>query len=76
MTSPHPACLFFNFPHFSEVHEKMEPSPLATERRPCLLLGRDNMALPPSLVSQIGYRCHPSLYTEGDPGEKVELVAG
>lgn len=34
------------------------------------------MALPASLVSQIGYRCHPSLYTEGDPGEKVELVAG
>lgn len=34
------------------------------------------MALPASLISQIGYRCHPSLYTEGDPGEKVELVAG
>ncbi|CAF88238.1 unnamed protein product, partial [Tetraodon nigroviridis] len=46
------------------------------ERRPCVLVGGDNMALPASLVSQIGYRCHPSLYTEGDPGEKVELVAG
>lgn len=50
--------------------------PLANERRPCVLVGRDNMALPASLISQIGYRCHPSLYTEGDPGEKVELVAG
>ncbi|XP_034089345.1 nucleus accumbens-associated protein 2-like [Gymnodraco acuticeps] len=50
--------------------------PLANERRPCVLVGRDNMALPASLISQIGFRCHPSLYTEGDPGEKVELVAG
>lgn len=54
----------------------MLPLPLANERRPCVLVGRDNMALPASLISQIGYRCHPSLYTEGDPGEKVELVAG
>ncbi|XP_015250746.1 PREDICTED: nucleus accumbens-associated protein 2-like [Cyprinodon variegatus] len=60
------------------IQEKLEllPLPLANERRPCVLVGRDNMALPASLVSQIGYRCHPSLYTEGDPGEKVELVAG
>lgn len=34
------------------------------------------MALPASLISQIGYRCHPKLYSEGDPGEKLELVAG
>uniref|UniRef100_A0A3Q0RCN1 NACC family member 2 n=1 Tax=Amphilophus citrinellus TaxID=61819 RepID=A0A3Q0RCN1_AMPCI len=60
------------------IQEKMEmlPLPLANERRPCVLVGRDNMALPASLISQIGYRCHPSLYAEGDPGEKVELVAG
>uniref|UniRef100_A0A3B3XA63 NACC family member 2 n=1 Tax=Poecilia mexicana TaxID=48701 RepID=A0A3B3XA63_9TELE len=60
------------------VQEKLEllPLPLANERRPCVLVGRDNMALPASLISQIGYRCHPSLYAEGDPGEKVELVAG
>ncbi|XP_029016467.1 nucleus accumbens-associated protein 2-like isoform X2 [Betta splendens] len=60
------------------IQEKMEmlALPLANERRPCVLVGRDNMALPASLISQIGYRCHPSLYTEGDPGEKVELVAG
>ncbi|XP_076003679.1 nucleus accumbens-associated protein 2-like [Genypterus blacodes] len=60
------------------IQEKVDmlPLPLANERRPCVLVGRDNMALPASLISQIGYRCHPSLYTEGDPGEKVELVAG
>lgn len=64
--------------HILPVPEKMEmlSLPLANERRPCVLVGRDNMALPASLISQIGYRCHPSLYTEGDPGEKVELVAG
>ncbi|KAM6954533.1 nucleus accumbens-associated protein 2 [Aplochiton taeniatus] len=60
------------------LQEKMEllSLPLVTERRPCVLIGRDTMALPASLISQIGYRCHPTLYTEGDPGEKVELVGG
>uniref|UniRef100_A0A8B9JLP4 NACC family member 2 n=1 Tax=Astyanax mexicanus TaxID=7994 RepID=A0A8B9JLP4_ASTMX len=50
--------------------------PLPLESRPCVLLRRDLVALPASLISQIGYRCHPKLYTEGDPGEKLELVAG
>lgn len=70
---------FLSPPDFNGlVQEKLEllPLPLANERRPCVLVGRDNMALPASLISQIGYRCHPSLYAEGDPGEKVELVAG
>ncbi|XP_047447131.1 nucleus accumbens-associated protein 2-like [Mugil cephalus] len=68
----------YGLPGNPYIQEKMEmlPLPLANERRPCVLVGRDNMALPASLISQIGYRCHPSLYTEGDPGEKVELVAG
>uniref|UniRef100_A0A3B4UB62 BTB domain-containing protein n=1 Tax=Seriola dumerili TaxID=41447 RepID=A0A3B4UB62_SERDU len=46
------------------IQEKMEmlPLPLANERRPCVLVGRDNMALPASLISQIGYRCHPSYH--------------
>uniref|UniRef100_A0A8C5EIW7 Nucleus accumbens-associated protein 2-like n=1 Tax=Gouania willdenowi TaxID=441366 RepID=A0A8C5EIW7_GOUWI len=72
-----------SLPHTEEELEEeyysameMVPLPLANERRPCVLVGRDNMALPASLISQIGYRCHPSLYAEGDPGEKVELVAG
>lgn len=70
--------LLFSLSLLAPVQEKLEmlPLPLANERRPCVLVGRDNMALPASLISQIGYRCHPSLYTEGDPGEKVELVAG
>ncbi|XP_054980083.1 nucleus accumbens-associated protein 2 [Sorex araneus] len=56
------------------VQEKPEPAPL--ESRSCVLIRRDLVALPASLISQIGYRCHPKLYSEGDPGEKLELVAG
>ncbi|KAE8582336.1 hypothetical protein XENTR_v10020084 [Xenopus tropicalis] len=48
----------------------------ALENRSCVLIRRDLVALPASLISQIGYRCHPKLYSEGDPGEKLELVAG
>lgn len=58
----------------SAVQEKPEPVPL--ESRSCVLIRRDLVALPASLISQIGYRCHPKLYSEGDPGEKLELVAG
>lgn len=54
----------------------MASMPLALESRNCVLIRRDLVALPASLISQIGYRCHPKLYTEGDPGEKLELVAG
>lgn len=54
----------------------MAAMPLALESRNCVLIRRDLVALPASLISQIGYRCHPKLYTEGDPGEKLELVAG
>ncbi|KAM9841086.1 nucleus accumbens-associated protein 2 [Aulostomus maculatus] len=55
---------------------EMAAVPLALENRNCVLIRRDLVALPASLISQIGYRCHPKLYTEGDPGEKLELVAG
>ncbi|KAF3701975.1 Nucleus accumbens-associated protein 2 [Channa argus] len=60
------------------IHDKTEMAavPLAPENRNCVLIRRDLVALPASLISQIGYRCHPKLYTEGDPGEKLELVAG
>ncbi|XP_042564289.1 nucleus accumbens-associated protein 2 [Clupea harengus] len=60
------------------MQEKMELSsiPVSLESRYCVLLGGDREALPASLISQIGYRCHPALYTEGDPGERLELIAG
>ncbi|XP_016363239.1 nucleus accumbens-associated protein 2-like [Sinocyclocheilus anshuiensis] len=55
---------------------EMAVMPVSLENRSCVLIRRDLVALPASLISQIGYRCHPKLYTEGDPGEKLELVAG
>uniref|UniRef100_A0A673IFI6 Nucleus accumbens-associated protein 2-like n=1 Tax=Sinocyclocheilus rhinocerous TaxID=307959 RepID=A0A673IFI6_9TELE len=58
------------------VQEKMSSLPLSLENRFCVLLGGDREALPAGLISQIGYRCHPALYTEGDPGERLELIAG
>ena len=36
----------------------------------------DLVSLPAELISQIGNRCHPRLYEEGDPAEKLELVTG
>ncbi|KAL2101400.1 hypothetical protein ACEWY4_003161 [Coilia grayii] len=39
--------------------------------------GRQDLAcLPTELIAQIGNRCHPKLYEEGDPAEKLELVSG
>ncbi|KAJ8260664.1 hypothetical protein COCON_G00163870 [Conger conger] len=60
------------------IQDKSEVAamPLSLESRSCVLIRRDLVALPASLISQIGYRCHPKLYTEGDPGEKLELVGG
>uniref|UniRef100_A0A3Q0SQR1 Nucleus accumbens associated 1 n=1 Tax=Amphilophus citrinellus TaxID=61819 RepID=A0A3Q0SQR1_AMPCI len=37
---------------------------------------QDLASLPAELISQIGNRCHPKLYEEGDPAEKLELVSG
>ncbi|XP_057688414.1 nucleus accumbens-associated protein 2-like [Corythoichthys intestinalis] len=59
----------------AETPEMFRP-PFSSERRACVVVGRDNVALPASLISQIGFRCHPALYSEGEPGEKLELVAG
>ncbi|XP_053551482.1 nucleus accumbens-associated protein 2 [Bombina bombina] len=61
---------------YSVGQEKVEQIPGSLENRSCVLIRRDLVALPASLISQIGYRCHPKLYSEGDPGEKLELVAG
>ncbi|XP_066436599.1 nucleus accumbens-associated protein 2 isoform X1 [Eleutherodactylus coqui] len=58
------------------AQEKAEQIQNSIENRSCVLIRRDLVALPASLISQIGYRCHPKLYSEGDPGEKLELVAG
>lgn len=61
---------------YTVAQEKVEQIQNSIENRSCVLIRRDLVALPASLISQIGYRCHPKLYSEGDPGEKLELVAG
>ncbi|KAM9325749.1 nucleus accumbens-associated protein 2 [Gastrophryne carolinensis] len=61
---------------YSVSQEKVDQLQTSIENRSCVLIRRDLVALPASLISQIGYRCHPKLYSEGDPGEKLELVAG
>ncbi|XP_036833179.1 nucleus accumbens-associated protein 2 [Oncorhynchus mykiss] len=63
-------------PYGIQDKPEMAAIPLSLENRSCVLVRRDLVALPASLISQIGYRCHPKLYTEGDPGEKLELVGG
>uniref|UniRef100_S4R9Z2 NACC family member 2 n=1 Tax=Petromyzon marinus TaxID=7757 RepID=S4R9Z2_PETMA len=55
---------------YHSVCERVESLPTARGSR-CEL-----SALPPDLLTQIGQRCHPHLYSEGDPGEKLELVSG
>ncbi|XP_028978016.1 nucleus accumbens-associated protein 1 [Esox lucius] len=37
---------------------------------------QDLASLPAELINQIGNRCHPRLYEEGDPAERLELVTG
>ncbi|XP_028267069.1 nucleus accumbens associated 1, BEN and BTB (POZ) domain containing a [Parambassis ranga] len=55
--------------------ERVEALPDHTETRG-RMRGRDLTCLPTELVAQIGNRCHPKLYEEGDPAEKLELVSG
>ncbi|KAM3597429.1 uncharacterized protein V6R79_004464 [Siganus canaliculatus] len=55
--------------------ERVEALPDQTETRG-RMRGRDLTCLPAELIAQIGNRCHPKLYEEGDPAEKLELVSG
>ncbi|KAM9393035.1 nucleus accumbens associated 1, BEN and BTB (POZ) domain containing a [Pholidichthys leucotaenia] len=55
--------------------ERVEALPDNTETRG-RMRGRELTCLPAELIAQIGNRCHPKLYEEGDPAEKLELVSG
>uniref|UniRef100_A0A3P8SE65 Nucleus accumbens associated 1 n=1 Tax=Amphiprion percula TaxID=161767 RepID=A0A3P8SE65_AMPPE len=50
----------------------MGSSTQTTRRLGCRMRGRDLTCLPAELIAQIGNRCHPKLYEEGDP--PAELV--
>uniref|UniRef100_A0A8C3J5Z5 Nucleus accumbens associated 1 n=1 Tax=Calidris pygmaea TaxID=425635 RepID=A0A8C3J5Z5_9CHAR len=58
--------------------EKVEalPDQATSESRNRVRVRQDLASLPAELISQIGNRCHPKLYDEGDPAEKLELVTG
>lgn len=60
---------------FAAAGERVEALPDHTETRG-RMRGRDLTCLPAELIAQIGNRCHPKLYEEGDPAEKLELVSG
>lgn len=58
--------------------EKVEalPDQATSESRNRVRVRQDLASLPAELINQIGNRCHPKLYDEGDPAEKLELVTG
>uniref|UniRef100_A0A452SBY3 Nucleus accumbens associated 1 n=1 Tax=Ursus americanus TaxID=9643 RepID=A0A452SBY3_URSAM len=63
---------------YSMIPEKVEalPEQVAPESRNRIRVRQDLASLPAELINQIGNRCHPKLYDEGDPSEKLELVTG
>ncbi|KAG5279651.1 hypothetical protein AALO_G00080110 [Alosa alosa] len=56
--------------------ERVEALPDHSETRSRGRGRQDLASLPTELIAQIGNRCHPKLYEEGDPAEKLELVSG
>ncbi|XP_032743636.1 nucleus accumbens-associated protein 1 isoform X3 [Rattus norvegicus] len=58
--------------------EKVEalPEQVVLESHSRIRVRQDLASLPAELINQIGNRCHPKLYDEGDPSEKLELVTG
>ncbi|XP_023666441.2 nucleus accumbens associated 1, BEN and BTB (POZ) domain containing a [Paramormyrops kingsleyae] len=52
------------------------PDHMTSDTRNRMRVRQDLASLPAELISQIGNRCHPKLYEEGDPAEKLELVSG
>ncbi|KAI1886657.1 hypothetical protein AGOR_G00198060 [Albula goreensis] len=52
------------------------PDHMTSDTRSRVRMRQDLASLPAELIAQIGNRCHPKLYEEGDPAEKLELVSG
>ncbi|XP_069623361.1 nucleus accumbens-associated protein 1 isoform X3 [Ranitomeya imitator] len=68
----------YSMMNVNQVAEKVEalPDPVFSDSRNRVRVKQDLSTLPAELISQIGNRCHPKLYEEGDPDEKIELVTG
>ncbi|KAJ8251535.1 hypothetical protein GJAV_G00222380 [Gymnothorax javanicus] len=52
------------------------PDHMTSDTRGRMRVRQELASLPAELITQIGNRCHPKLYEEGDPAEKLELVSG
>ncbi|XP_072130461.1 nucleus accumbens-associated protein 1-like isoform X1 [Mobula birostris] len=71
-------CSMYNImsvPH-GATPERVEALPDHIDGRSRMRIRHDLAVLPADLINQIGHRCHPKLYVEGDPSEKLELVTG
>ncbi|XP_048394556.1 nucleus accumbens-associated protein 1-like isoform X1 [Stegostoma tigrinum] len=71
-------CSMYNImsvPHVVQP-ERVEALPDHVDGRSRMRIRHDLAVLPADLINQIGHRCHPNLYVEGDPTEKFELVTG
>uniref|UniRef100_F7C9J0 Nucleus accumbens associated 1 n=3 Tax=Equus TaxID=9789 RepID=F7C9J0_HORSE len=68
----------YSMMNVGQTAEKVEalPEQVAPESRNRIRVRQDLASLPAELINQIGNRCHPKLYDEGDPSEKLELVTG
>ncbi|XP_061472679.1 nucleus accumbens-associated protein 1 isoform X1 [Rhineura floridana] len=68
----------YSMMNVGQAAEKVEalPDQVASESRNRIRVRQDLASLPAELINQIGNRCHPKLYDEGDPAEKLELVTG
>lgn len=68
----------YSMMNVGQAAEKVEalPEQVTPESRNRIRVRQDLASLPAELINQIGNRCHPKLYDEGDPSEKLELVAG
>ncbi|XP_005381111.1 PREDICTED: nucleus accumbens-associated protein 1 [Chinchilla lanigera] len=68
----------YSMMNVGQTAEKVEalPEQVAPESRSRIRVRQDLASLPAELINQIGNRCHPKLYDEGDPSEKLELVTG
>uniref|UniRef100_A0A2I3HAP2 Nucleus accumbens associated 1 n=1 Tax=Nomascus leucogenys TaxID=61853 RepID=A0A2I3HAP2_NOMLE len=68
----------YSMMNVGQTAEKVEalPEQVAPESRNRIRVRQDLASLPAELINQIGNRCHPKLYDEGDSSEKLELVTG
>ncbi|XP_069460405.1 nucleus accumbens-associated protein 1 isoform X1 [Ambystoma mexicanum] len=69
----------YSMMNVNQAAEKVEALPeqsSGSDSRNRIRVRQDLASLPAELISQIGNRCHPKLYEEGDPAEKLELVIG